>query len=102
MVQQMKKTMKTRNRQIINGNSMKVIVDSHVLAVIAACEAACDLIEVLPDNDLIDELRNLLIIQHAVFCHIVDGRHYGSDNLDSFINYTKQISEEANRIKYES
>jgi hypothetical protein len=82
--------------------SMKISVEPHVLAVIAACEAACDLVEVLPQNDLIDELKNLMIIQHTIFCHLIDGRHYGSDNLDNFISYTKQIRDEAGRIRYET
>lgn len=76
-------------------------IDPHFYAAFSACSSACQLLELLPASDLVDDIRDLLHIQHDLFLHMIEGKHYGSDALDEFMKYALLISEEAVRIKEE-
>lgn len=78
---------------------MTELVESHFVAALLASSAACEILEILPENDLVLELKNLMEIQYDLFCHIIEGKHYGTDNLQYFIEYAEDISHQVIRIR---
>lgn len=74
-------------------------IEPHFRAVIVACETSWQLLSLLPDADLIEEIRELMFVQHEVFLHMLEGRHYGSNALDEFVEYNLKLLEETKNIK---
>jgi len=75
------------------------VIEPHFCAVVAASSAACDLLEVLPECDLIDEMKNLIHIQFDLLAHLLEGKHYGTDNINNFIEYTNVVKREISELK---
>lgn len=76
-----------------------IVIDPHVIAILCASNAACELLEVLPQNDLIYELSELLDVQNELILHIIEGKHYGSDEIQRFIEYASEITDQAQSLK---
>lgn len=74
-------------------------IEPHLLACFLACESACGILEILPDSDLIEELRNLLYIQEQLFLTMINQKHYGTDNITQFMEFTQVVKEETKRLK---
>ncbi len=74
-------------------------IDPHVCAVINSSNVACELVELLPECDITAELKTVMNIQHEILCEMIQGRHYGSTNLDSFVSYLNETLLNAERIK---
>lgn len=81
----------------IGMNHLKI--DPHLFAAFAASESACVVLDFLPSSDLVETLRNLIYIQHDLFVHLLDARHYGSNNLRDFIDYTHEVKDEIKRLR---
>lgn len=77
------------------------IVDSHFMAAFMACSAACDIVQILPQGDLTDELQYLIETQFDLFSHILEKKHYGTDSLNEFIEYTDEVRREMMRLSKE-
>lgn len=73
--------------------------EAHFLAAYLASSAACDLIDLLPDVDLVLDLEELLLSQQEIFIHIMEEKHYGTDNLNNFITFTQDIKKQALKLK---
>lgn len=80
---------------------MMMYLDPHLYAAFVACESSCHVLSILPESDLIDNLRDLIHTQHDLFVCMVEGKHYGTDALDKFLRYNITILEETKRIKEE-
>lgn len=81
---------------------MKMVrLEPHFLAAFSACEAACQLLDLLPASDLIEDMRDLLHTQHELFQHMTEGKHFGTDALNRFITYSASIAQEAVRLREE-
>jgi hypothetical protein len=78
---------------------MERSLEPHFFAAFAACDAAVNLLEILPHSDLMEELRNLIYVQHELFVHMIEGKHFGSNNIEDFIEYTESVQEEVKRLK---
>ena len=78
-----------------------VKLDPHFAAAFYACETACQILELLPRSDLIDDMRDLIHTQHSLFLNMIEGKHYGTDALNAFVTHTFAIREEAKRLKEE-
>lgn len=76
-----------------------VKLEPHFLASFMACESACSVLEVLPDSDLIEDLRNLIYIQQDLFIHMIEGKHYGTNNINDFVEYTQEVKNQMARIR---
>jgi len=74
-------------------------LEPHFHAVFNACRTARYALEVLPDNDLLNELKVMFTIQNEIFMHMIEGKHYGTDNITMFMGYCQSIKEQASRIK---
>lgn len=74
-------------------------LEPHFDAAFAASETACIVLDFLPSSDLVDILRNLIYIQHDLFIHILQGKHYGSNQLRDFLDYTHEIKDEIKRLQ---
>jgi hypothetical protein len=74
-------------------------IEPHFFAAFSAGESACAMMDLLPACDLVESLKNLLYIQHDLFIHIIEGKHYGSNNLATFVDYTLEVKDEINRLK---
>lgn len=74
-------------------------LEPHFLASFVACEAACTILDFLPSTDLIEELRNLIYIQNELFVHIVEGKHYGTNNITDFVEYAQDVKDQIRRLR---
>jgi hypothetical protein len=74
-------------------------IEPHFLGAFLACEAACSILDFLPDSDMIEEMRNLIYIQHELFIHIVEGKHYGTNNISDFVEYTQEVKDQIKRLR---
>lgn len=74
-------------------------IEPHFLAAFYGSEAATLVLDFLPSTDLIEILRNLIYIQHEIFCHMMEGKHYGSNQLQDYIEYTYEVKNEIVRLK---
>lgn len=74
-------------------------IEAHFLAAYLATAAACDIVELLPYTDLIVDLEELLQTQMDIFCHIIEEKHYGTNNLTQFITFTQDMKKQAMRLK---
>lgn len=80
-------------------NQEMIKIEPHFLASYLACESACALLDIMPNTDLVEELRNLIYIQHDLMTHIIEGKHYGSDNISEFVQFTQQVKDEVARLR---
>lgn len=69
---------------------MKILED-HFLAAYLASSTACDLVDLLPDVDIVTELEEVLIAQLDIFDHLIQDKHYGARNLAEFIAHTQDV-----------
>jgi hypothetical protein len=74
-------------------------IEPHFFAAFSASETACSVMDLLPDCDLVDSLKNLVYIQHDLFIHMIEGKHYGTNNLNTFIDYTLELKDEVTRLR---
>lgn len=81
--------------------SNQILVDHHFLTAVRICASACEILDVLPESDLVTELQHLIYSQFEIFCNILEGKHFGTDNLNNLINYSIDVSKEVSRIKGE-
>lgn len=70
----------------------------HIATALCATDSACNLIELLPETDLIIELKALLNIQYDVLVHALENKHYGNAKLAFFNEYAAQILIQTQRI----
>lgn len=63
-----------------------------------AADTAYEIAELLPDGDLVEELRNLLSVQMTIFDHIIQGKHYGSDHLTEFMKLCQKLKDEITKM----
>jgi len=77
-------------------------VDHHFLAVLKSSDAANDMVDLLPETDIAEELKTLLRMQLDVCVHMLEAKHYGTNNLNSFCDLIDDIKEEAARLSEEA
>lgn len=80
-------------------NEMTLKIEPHFFTAFAASEAAILVLDFLPESDLIETLKNLIYIQHDLFVHMIEGKHYGTNNLRDFMDYVQETKEEMRRLK---
>ena len=69
------------------------------MAALNICISSCEILEIMPESDLIDELYKLSKMQFEIMMHMLEGKHYGSDNLSSVVSYADNVKKEALRLK---
>ncbi len=74
-------------------------VDIHFLAAFMASATLCELAEVLPETDLIEDLRVIVNSQYEVLNHMMEGKHYGTDRLNELILHSEEIQREIHRLR---
>lgn len=74
-------------------------LDPHLLAVINASNVACELAELLPQCDIAEELKAVLNIQHEILCETINGRHFGSTQLDRYLRYLDETLENTETLR---
>jgi len=78
---------------------MALKIEPHFFAAFGASEAAIAVLDLLPDSDLVEQLKNLIYIQFDLFVHMIEGKHYGTNNLRDFMDYTQETKSEMRRLK---
>jgi len=73
--------------------------DPHLFAIYYANLAALEVSEALPECDLVVQLEELLCVQQELIEHLFEGKHYGSDRLKSFVEYTNNLKYEMRKLK---
>ena len=76
-------------------------LEPHFCAAFSACESVCQILDLLPNSDLIEDVKVLIHTQHSLFIHMIEGKHFGSDAIEKFMKYTIAIRDEAIRLKEE-
>jgi hypothetical protein len=79
-----------------------MIINDQFFAVLNGAIVACEVLELLPESDLIDQLADILTIQREILTHIIEGRHYGSNNLDNYCDHINAIWTEVKRLNESS
>lgn len=79
--------------------SMTPKIEPHFFAAFAASEAAIAVLDLFPEGDLVEELKNLIYIQHDLFIHMIEGKHYGTNSLRDFVEYTLDTKDDMKRLK---
>lgn len=74
-------------------------IDEHIFALIHGMQSACQLAELLPEGDLADELSTLLEIQYGIITEFAKGRHYGSEQIEDFINFSQRVVEQIESLR---
>lgn len=74
-------------------------IEPHFYAILKSAEVACELTDLLPENDLVVELAHLLDTQADLMIHIVERKHYGTDSLRDFVDYTDELRTQVRRLK---
>lgn len=75
------------------------ILEPHIFAVMCASSSCAELIELLPGGDIRDEMEKLLITQYQILTHILEDKHYGTDRLEEFIEYNRNLFESLEKLK---
>ncbi len=76
-------------------------IEPHFFAIVKSSEIACEMISLLPANDLVEEMKHLLGTQLDLLCHIIENKHYGSHSLQDFLDYADELRIQVLRIKGE-
>lgn len=78
---------------------MNLKIEPHFLCSFRAGEAAIEVLEVMPEGDLVETLKNLIYIQHDLFIHMIEGKHYGTNSLHDFMDYVQETKDEMRRLR---
>lgn len=81
---------------------MSPLLDEQLAGIWNACVASNAIIKLLPESDLVEELKELLETQQEILKFYLRGRHYGSDRLDNFADYASAVLEEIDAILNET
>jgi hypothetical protein len=74
-------------------------MDPHFAAAFIASQTLIEIQELLPDTDLGLEMKNIISIQYSLFCNLLEGTHYGTENIRDFIEYAEEFRHEVRRLK---
>jgi hypothetical protein len=74
-------------------------IEPHFYASLLAAYAACDLLDFIPKGDMYESLFYIISTQRDLMIHLLQGRHYGSDDIDDFISYIREVNQEVNRLR---
>jgi hypothetical protein len=75
-----------------------IVNNDQLIAALSGSICANGLVDLLPETDLTDSLKNILCIQREILTHYVEGRHYGSNNIDMYLEHIHSIWAEINRL----
>lgn len=73
--------------------------DPHFYAAALASEAIYDLMSFLPETDIVCEILELIETQIELFSHMIQGKHFGTDDLEVFIEFCQDMMKQAERLK---
>jgi hypothetical protein len=76
-----------------------MIIDTHIYCALVASKTINEFLDILPNNDLVEELRNVAAIQEECLFHFINGTHLGTSNVHDFLYYADELKHEAMRIK---
>ena len=76
-------------------------LEPHFFATFSACESICQILDLLPNSDLVEDVRELAHTQHSLFLHMIEGKHFGSDAIEKFMKFTIAMRDQAIRLKEE-
>ncbi len=74
-------------------------IDPHLYGCIVACSAAQDVIEMFPDTDLVCDLEQLLDTQNELFVCFLQGKHFGTNQLNEFYEFSRKVKQKISRLK---
>lgn len=75
------------------------IDDPHIISSLACSNTALEILECLPECDLLQELHNILLIQKDILFHVLNDKHFGSERIESFLSLLAQLQYETRKLK---
>lgn len=76
-----------------------ILLEPHFKAIVSGSFAAYNLACLLPEGDVSEELKSILLLQCDILNCIVEGQHFGSRYLNQYTEYCDKSSQDAMRIK---
>ncbi len=80
-------------------NSQVRVVDPHYVAVIAGMDCALGICELLPEADLVEEQMSLLTSSLQILVDVLEGKHYGTNNLTDFLKRAEETKKQIEMLK---
>jgi len=74
-------------------------VEPHFMCAFLAANTAMQLIDILPESDLIEDLRGIILIQFDILSHMMEGKHYGTNKLNDFMLCLQELKAQIHRIR---
>jgi len=74
-------------------------IEPHFMAAFTASLTACEIVELLPESDLTDELHHILNTQLEILIHMLEGKHFGSNDLNHFMENMAEVKHQVKRLK---
>lgn len=71
----------------------------HILSSLVCGQVALDIVECLPECDLLQELSHILTIQNDVLNHVMKDKHFGSERLDTFMSMLSHLQYETRKLR---
>lgn len=76
-----------------------IYVEHHLFSILCSITASREILDLLPEEDMIDQLKFLAKQTEDILMHIIEEKHYGTNNLDWFMQYTETVKDEIATIK---
>jgi hypothetical protein len=74
-------------------------LDPHYMAVIAGLDCALGINDLLPEVDLVCEQQDLLTSSLQILIDVLEGKHYGTNNLSNFLHHAEDIKKQIDILK---
>jgi hypothetical protein len=71
-----------------------IYVENHLFSLLCSLTACEEILDILPDKDMVDELKFLIDHSQEILMCVIEEKHFGTDNLDWFMQYTMNLKEE--------
>lgn len=68
-------------------------------AIMNSSRIACEILDILPDTDLVEELRTILNIQYSLCWAMLNSPGMSYEHLETFMTYLEQKSYEIEHLK---
>jgi len=69
-------------------------VENHLFSILCSITACREILDLLPEKDMVDEMKFLTEKAEDILICVIEKKHYGTDSLDWFMQYTMDLKQE--------
>ena len=74
-------------------------LEPHFFCIYTATNTALNMVQMLPQNDLVSEIYDLLCVELDIIMHLIEHKHYGSKNIECYLNHLKDLNDQVARLE---